>query len=230
MPKIRVACFIDGFNLYHAIDDLARFPTVNPKNKPPPDPSRQYLKWVDLRRLTEHFVDLEHQEIVGVYYFSAFANHRPPQLLRHREYVKALESVGVQAQMGYFKRKDRYCRKCGALWKSHEEKETDVNLALSLLRGAWKMEYDRALIVSSDSDLAPPVRMARDEFPNLEFRVLAPPGRFNSKAIVNAAGGKKQARRLLEHHISHSLLPAQIVDGAGQVLSTRPPEYEPPAS
>lgn len=35
--------------------------------------------------------------------------------------------------MGQFKNKPKECKQCHAKWTSHEEKETDVNLALALL-------------------------------------------------------------------------------------------------
>ena len=42
MKKAKVACYIDGFNLYHAIKSL-----------PPPS---QHLKWVDLWGLASAFI------------------------------------------------------------------------------------------------------------------------------------------------------------------------------
>lgn len=47
-----------------------------------------------------------------------------------RIYVAALRYVGVVPVMGQFKNKDRWCNSCGAKWMGHEEKETDVNIAL----------------------------------------------------------------------------------------------------
>jgi len=49
--KIRVACFVDGFNLYHAIDEM----------------DREELKWVNLWKLMESFIDPTIHQIVGVY-------------------------------------------------------------------------------------------------------------------------------------------------------------------
>lgn len=57
MPLIRVACFIDGFNIYHAINDLRR----------------NELKWVDLRKLMACFTDPKVHALGPVYYFSAYA-------------------------------------------------------------------------------------------------------------------------------------------------------------
>ncbi len=67
--------------------------------------------------------------------------------------------------MGVFKAKDRACRNCESAWTDHEEKETDVNIALHLLRDAHQDRFDRALLISGDSDLVPAVRMVRALFP-----------------------------------------------------------------
>jgi len=46
------------------------------------------------------------------------------------------------------------------VWKN-EEKGSDVNLAVHLLNDAWKNEYDCAVVVSNDSDLAESMRLAK---------------------------------------------------------------------
>jgi len=89
MPQQRVICFIDGFNLYHAIDKL---------NMP-------YLKWINLKCLASVFIRPKSQVLVDVYYFSAYANWLPKSKKRHLQYVKALNSVGVKLVMGKFKSK-----------------------------------------------------------------------------------------------------------------------------
>ncbi|MDH3511743.1 MAG: hypothetical protein OER85_12895 [Gammaproteobacteria bacterium] len=105
--KTRAAAFIDGFNLYHAVDD-----------------SRQsQFKWLDLCALIEVFVPASQFDLVAVYYFSAYATWRANAYKRHREYVKALQANGVTPVMGQFKKKSRTCFSCGAKWETHEEKE-----------------------------------------------------------------------------------------------------------
>lgn len=57
----------------------------------------------------------------------------------------------------------------------HEEKETDVNIALYLVNEAYKNSYDTALILSRDSDLKPAIAMIRKEFSDKEVIAVAPP-------------------------------------------------------
>lgn len=130
MPRhTRVECFVDGFNLYHAISRL----------------KQPHLKWVDLRKLSACFIDPALHEMKSVFYFSAFANWMPPQAARHRQYVEALKAFGVTPVMGEFKAKDKKCKICGGIYQSHEEKETDVNIALWLLIELTKTSTMRRL-------------------------------------------------------------------------------------
>ncbi len=209
---MRVSAFIDGFNLYHALDGTRR----------------HYLKWLDLRRLCLEFAPPPGQVLGKVYYFSAYATWRPDAYARHRPFVAALKARGVDPVMGLFKEKNRSCRACGSAWTDHEEKETDVNIALYLLRDAQLDLYDRAIVISGDSDLAPAVRMVRELYPIKTIRILTPFGRDHSMDLVRAAGGVPNARRMKLIHVERCLLPEQVTDIQGKVVAVRPDKYRPP--
>jgi len=98
---MRVTAFIDGFNLYHSVADI----------------KRDYLKWLNLRLLCEQFVPSSDFDLSQIFYFSAFATWKPNAYKRHREYLKALQAIGVKTVMGRFKKKDYKCRNCGSKWK-----------------------------------------------------------------------------------------------------------------
>ena len=211
---MRVIAFIDGFNLYHAIHDLRK----------------HHHKWVDLWQLCSIFCPPPDLDLHQVFYFTAFATWRPASYKRHRDYVAALRSRGVTPVVGRFKEKDRGCFACGKTWTDHEEKETDVNLAVFLLDLAYQDAYDRALLISGDSDLVPAVRLVKSRFPGKSFRVIAPPGRGFSMDLLSVAGGKKSGKRLLETHLQACLLPNEILAADGSVLVRRPSQYDPPVS
>ncbi len=59
MTQFRVISFIDGFNLYHAISSL----------------HRPELKWVDVRTLSKAFLRPVSENLLNVFYFSAYADH-----------------------------------------------------------------------------------------------------------------------------------------------------------
>lgn len=150
VQMIRVSSFIDGFNLYHALKRL----------------DGAHLRWVNLWALMERQIRPRSEELTAVYYFSAYAQWLPAQRERYKKYVAALEASNVVPILGQFKIKDRECPSCSHAWKGHEEKETDVNIALYMLNEAYKNTYDLALLVSRDSDLKPAVKMILDQFPD----------------------------------------------------------------
>jgi ribosomal protein L32 len=117
---MRIIAYIDGFNLYHAIDDLGK---PNSRKPNASQVRKHHLKWLNLWTLCESMAR-EGEVVAEVNYFSAFATWRADAHKRHIEYVKALKHVGVSCQMGHFKEKHRVCRSCGASWVEHEEKET----------------------------------------------------------------------------------------------------------
>lgn len=205
---------MDGFNLYHAIDDL----------------NIEHLKWVNLWALTQNFIDLKGQELVAVYYCSAFATWLPNAYARHRQFVAAQRAVGVTTIMGKFKEKHRRCHTCRQTWVAHEEKESDVNIAVRMVHEAHRDSYDVGLLVTADSDITPAVQLVRTEFPEKRLRILAPPGRRHSKELTTAAGGKRRVAKIKQVHLERALLPEQVADQAGNVVATRPAKYAPPAA
>ena len=136
----KVISYVDGLNLYHAIDDL----------------NRPHLKWVDLWALSQSLLR-PGQQLVAVNYFSAYATWMPARYKRHRTYVAALKTKGVSIHLANFKIKQQKCYTCSATWKSREEKETDVAIAAHLVSDALRDRFDLAILITADSDLKPAI-------------------------------------------------------------------------
>ena len=203
--KNRVISYIDGFNLYHAIDDL----------------NRPHLKWVDLWALSQSVVRPS-ETLVSVHYFSAYATWMPARHRRHITYVNALKARGVSVHLANFKVKWQKCNNCGATWKSREEKETDVSIAAHLITDALLDRFDRAILITADSDIRAAVAMVAAEAPAKHVFVAAPPGRFSH------ARDLKPRLEIKPGRVGRCLLPEQVLDDAGTVVATRPPSYDPP--
>lgn len=207
--KKRVKCFIDGFNLYHAIDDLR----IN------------HLKWVDLYGLASAFIKPSQEILDSVFYFTAYATWKSGAFHRHKLYVKALETVGVTPVIGHFKEKYKRCSKCGNHWITHEEKQSDVNLAIYLLHQAHINGFDKALIISADSDLCSVIDLVLDTFPEKEITVLTPPNRYQISREIRS---HITTIRIRQKHIKANLLPNIIYKpGTQRSLVKRPKQYEP---
>lgn len=198
----RTIVYIDGFNLYHALDDLR-------------EPA---LKWVNLWSLSEKLLRPD-DSLVAVKYFTAYATWRPDSYRRNQRYVAALEACGVSPVIGRFKAKTVRCHSCEKSYVTHEEKETDVNIGVHMMADLLTGRLDRALIVSADTDLNAAVLLARAEAPATQIDQVAPPGRKNrnSAALFEITKGKVRA----------SLLPDAITRKDGKVIQ-RPTNYDPP--
>jgi uncharacterized LabA/DUF88 family protein len=147
--------YIDGFNLYYG----AVKGTPN--------------KWLDVEAMSERL--LPKDDIVKIRYFTALISARPndPQEpARQQAYLRALGTLPrVEIHYGHYLSHRVRMRlaqppargpKTAEVIKT-EEKGSDVNLATHLLLDAFRQRGDTAVVVSNDSDLAEPIRVAEEE-------------------------------------------------------------------
>ena len=168
----RANIYIDGFNLYHGCFD-------NFIDRPH---WRQY-RWLDVHALCRNFC--VGYTIGRIRYFTALVDEMPPGDPANRErqlvYWRALRTIQhLTIHEGKFA--------TNAKWRpladpsapkskptlllpvrtayiiEREEKGSDANLASYLLLDAFKEEYELAVIVSNDFDLAEPIQLVRNEF------------------------------------------------------------------
>lgn len=173
MAKIEV--FVDGFNLYYGMLGSNKTQTY-----------RKTL-WFDLKSFVSKYVIKENDILENIYYFTARPVGDVEKNKRHSLYCKALENSGVNVVYGKYKTKMLYCQNCKKYFKSFEEKETDVNIALYLLKRGIKNGYDKAILFSGDSDLAPAIENAQILFPHKEYQVMFPINRNRSKRLQQVA-------------------------------------------
>jgi uncharacterized LabA/DUF88 family protein len=200
----RIFFFVDGFNLYHALNYFSGAPDRNRYRK---------YKWLSLAKLAECFAR-KADKIVGIEYFTTLATWDPAKVARHRVFIKAQISEGVSVVYGEFKLRDKRCRLCGRVYQAHEEKQTDVNIAVRLLQLAFQDQYDKAVIVSGDTDLLPALKAVQRVFPGKEVGVVIPIGKASEDL-------KKQASfhyKMKEQHLISSQLPDTVVLSDGSLL------------
>lgn len=200
-----VIAYIDGFNLYHGLHD--RY-------------GRRYL-WLDLGRLVQRLRPSDH--VVAVRYFTALVRDDPQALARQRTYLDALtaHSGGVEVVLGRYQSKTISCRQCGSTWPSYEEKETDVNIAVSIVADAAAAASDLALIISADSDLCPAIRTARSLNPRRGMIAAFPPRRssFEIRSLIRGAF------TVAAVDLRNSLLPEAVRDPATGHTYRRPGKW-----
>ncbi|MGH8881935.1 MAG: NYN domain-containing protein, partial [Stackebrandtia sp.] len=144
----------------------------------------KYL-WLDLVRLAAR---LRPQDTIAqVRYFTAMTRNDEAAHGIQQTYLRALaihSGAGIDIQLGKHKRRTQRCRLCLASWNSYEEKETDVNIAVSLVEDAAEQRADTAVVISADSDLCPAIRAVSRIAPAQRVYLAFPPKR-RSKELEN---------------------------------------------
>ena len=200
----RVAFFIDGFNIYHSMDE---------------DPSLHKYKWLDLYKLCRILIPRK-CSISKVHWFTAYTTWNPKKLSRHQNYARLLQTTPVEIVLGKFKDKDVYCRLCKRTSRTVIEKQTDVNIAIKLFQNGIQDLYDTAVIISGDSDLVPSIRAAKETFPVKQIGVAFPIGRV-SKELKQVSDFSV---KLGIHHLKTCQFPDRVEVRTGVFLE-RPTNY-----
>ena len=99
-----------------------------------------------------------------------------------------------------------------------EEKGSDVNLAAYLLRDAFLKDCDCAVVVSNDSDLITPLRMAKQECGIVAG--LVTPRATGSAQLRALANFQKPIRN---HILAAAQFPQSLTDAAGTI--TKPASW-----
>ena len=174
IPQRRVAAYVDGFNLYFGLRDSGL---------------RRYL-WLDPVALTISLLRPD-QQLVALRYFTTrisggkgqgrdpLHQQREEKRVRQSTYIDALSTLPMlSTHFGHFLEKKQTCHACKSVWYRHEEKKTDVLIASQMLADAFDGTCDDLMLISGDSDLAPPISMIRERFPDRRVVVAFPPARY----------------------------------------------------
>ncbi len=197
----RVAVFIDGFNLYHAV-------TCDLRTKK--------HRWLNLEKLARCFLT-SNDSLNEIFYFTALAVWDANKVAKHKTYISALRTTSVQPILGAFRRKDKHCTLCRRQYPTYEEKRTDVNIAIKLFQTAIIDSWDSALIVSGDSDLIPAIEAVKKSFPSKQIGVVIPIGRRAEelKSVTDFH------RKMKIKHLETSQFP-EVIDLGGGISINKP--------
>ena len=149
---MKVNVYVDGFNLYYGV-------------------KRKCCKWLDLSAVCRRMMPSE--QIQRMRYFTAAVkptSDDPEKPNRQQVFIRALRTIpNLTIHYGHFRQDDvwMYLAEPPAsgpskvLVRKFEEKGSDVNLATWLLLDGFNRDYQLAIVVSNDSDLAEPIRVVR---------------------------------------------------------------------
>ncbi len=200
--------YIDGFNLYNrAVKDTP-------------------YKWLDLYKVCRSLVP--NHQVNRIRYFTSLVLSRPNNpdaLQRQLIYNRALRTIpNLSIHLGQFRNRKKVrplvtpilgLPRNVEVWDT-EEKGTDVNLASFLLMDGSCNDYEQAVVISNDADLALPIKMVRDELelptgivnPNLDQSAYTP------KELTDSATFE---RRLWPSTLRNCQFPPQLQDSVGTI-------------
>ena len=179
-------------------------------------------RWLDLGELTKLLVP--RHRVGRIRYFTALVTSRPSdptQAQRQQAYLRALRTLpNLTIHYGHFLAKTKRrplaqqpqtgSRTVEIL--DVEEKGSDVNLASHLLLDGFRDEYEMAVVISNDSDLQVPIRIARN---SLGKQVgVFDPSRRRSFELHNASSWYRPLRR---GPLSASQFPDTLTDARGPI-------------
>jgi hypothetical protein len=197
----RVIAYIDGFNLYFGLKSKGW---------------RRYY-WLNPRALVMNLLK-PGQRLVSTKYFTARITSSANDPGKQRRQNAILEAIGTlpdtRIVYGHYLPKVQTCFRCGSTWNAHEEKMTDVNIAVEMLKDAFDDAFDTAFVLSADSDLTAPVEAVRSRFPAKRVVIACPPDR-QSKRLESAATAYFRIGR---KKIQDSQFPDEVVKSDDFVL------------
>ncbi len=204
---------IDGFNLYYGSLKGTTF------------------RWLDLVQLCQKCFPGD--EVHRVRYFTACVKPTPSnplQAVRQQVYLRALRTLPpVQIHLGKFLIKKVTLPLSApvpgepdkAEVMRSEEKGSDVNLASYLLLDAFDADFQKAVVVTNDSDLVTPVRIVRERFDKPV--VVLFPCRRSQDPSYDLSQVASASPRLHDSELAASQFPADMRDAKGPFH--KPPQW-----
>ena len=193
----RCMMYIDGYNFYYAIKRNAATTPI-------------YLGWCDFSALARQFMLPDGAVLEGIKYFTApvgrYGASGGPlggEAARQQVWLHALSTIrGLQVIEGWFAGD-------GTDPRSRREKETDVNIAITVVIDAARERFDRAILLTGDRDQRPTVRAIAHEFGKRADVWVSPNQEVGFWRAAEAYGGVR-VRTVSRTMLQKSRLPEKL--------------------
>ena len=209
----RAALYIDGFNLYHPIRRMGA--------------DHEHFKWACLWQLGLGLTASRGQLLTKVVFCTAVPSMRqsPDKRTRHIRFNDAQRARGVVVIEGHYVPEPIEIDGIATGDQKWTEKQTDINVALTLIMDGVENEYDVALLLSADTDQVATARVFTEKLAPLGKKLvgIAPPDRV---APIGYGAYKVPSIVLQKSDIERCIMPERV-EGNGLVVF-RPEEYAPP--
>lgn len=214
MRHMKTIIYVDGFNLYYRALKKTNF------------------KWLNLMALCEASLPKD-CEIVGINFYTARISGRidPSSPKDQHIYLKALATIpGLSQHFGSFQVSDKLMYLTQPLVFSPklktqplptpkfvsvvkvEEKGSDVNLGVHLVRDALLRKMEHAVVITNDTDLCEPLRIVVEDA-KLPLTLLSP--------VAKPAKGLEKLATFVRHlspYLGVSQFPDPVITSTGEQL------------
>lgn len=219
MKNKKTIVYIDGFNLFYRLLKGTNY------------------KWLDLYALCEKSLPKD-ADIVAIKYYTARVSSKinPDSPKDQQAYLKALSSIScLSSYFGSFQVSEKISFLASPL-EFHpklttqpkpiprfarvvktEEKGSDVNLGVHLVRDGFKGDFDQAAVLTNDTDLNEPIRIVAQEL-GLPVVLLTP--------VPKPAEGLRRLATNVRHikpYIPASQFPDVVITKSG--TANKPPTW-----
>jgi uncharacterized LabA/DUF88 family protein len=210
----KTVVYVDGFNFYYGLLH-----------------ERPDLKWLNYQRLAELL--RPNDEILKVKLFSALVDQaKPVSEMRDRQ-KRLFRALGLQPKfgliLGKFAEREREClvyscpnrRKFWAL----EEKQTDVNIAIHMVRDVAELKPQVMVLISGDIDLLPALKEVKrlNRTTHLSIFIPAPEAQLGRRR-KDEMGNLGLVQPIPEKFLRMAQFPDRVPDGKGGFIE-RPKEW-----
>lgn len=202
--KQKIIFYIDGFNLYFGLR------------------SKNWKKyyWLDLVKFCERFIR-PHQELIKVNYFSAIQKSKGKQ--DRQDLFLSANKLNPKFHLFLGKFLEKNINHNGQIIKTFEEKETDVHIAVQMIRDVALNQCDVSVLISADSDLIPPIDFINEIKPTHKIFIYFPPARFSYDLKQKATNYISLNNH--EQKFKDSVFPEEITLPNGYILK-RPSKWQ----
>lgn len=192
MPQ-RLSIFIDGSNFYHAMKDVhgrtdldfesfVQLFRSSPKGLRDLNPVNYYNSVIDSGRYPRTYANQQK-------FFAYLQRIQTPSFIIHRGRIDHHGDLKYRCRSceDIVDVSEQVCPNCGhrETLQDSVEKGVDVSIAVDMVSGALKNEYDICLLISEDSDFVPALEEVKKLKKITELAVLEHPIRKRGYHLIN---------------------------------------------
>jgi uncharacterized LabA/DUF88 family protein len=163
IAKQKVVLLVDGMNIFHSIKQNV---------------GNQYLD-LNILKLSKKLIK-ENEEISQIELFAALfvGESKIAQIQRKFIYKNSLTQL-INVHLGIYRERTIDCKICGNKLVYYQEKYTDINIALAILKYSTDQSIKKIYLLSADDDFKPAINAFMSVAQNKQIVKVIPPGRYN---------------------------------------------------